>query len=102
MIRYEQVGDGTPKDVVVITDDKNAEMIDLEDLIEQGDFHVPEFADAKPDEEGLFRFTIEGGQVADFADVVWDVDNGLLEQQLQEWNEKAREDALKAHEDAGT
>lgn len=94
MITYSQLpktSEGSPPDVEAITDDGNAEMVALTDLINEGGFEI--LLPKDRDEDGKFHFTIPGDQVGEFSEYTYDVDGGLLEQEMEKWNQAAIEAA---------
>jgi hypothetical protein len=87
MIEYSQVIDGEdgPKDVLVKTDDNNAEMAAFEELISECDFEIDLPKDR--DSDGRFHFTIPGKDVGEFGEASYDIDNGMLERLTETWNQ---------------
>lgn len=97
MIRYEQqpkTSEEVPAAVKMITDDANAEMVELETIVQEAEFGSVKLPD-NPEEDGTFHILIPGEDVGEFADAVWDIDNGQLENLTDEWNQAA----LKAAEE---
>lgn len=95
MIKYERLEQKTNKlnDVKLITDDQNGEMAEIEDafrdydsgdLVSFGNFE----AATRNDSTNQFEFVIPGNEVGEFSDFIWDVDNGKLENLIDEWNEE--------------
>lgn len=69
MISFRQLDSGTPRDVEVTTDDGDAEMADLAELLD--DFDLDDFIQL-PDERdaaGNFVFTIPGDEVGELGEV---------------------------------
>lgn len=94
MIKYERVDSKTngKRDVKMITDDADAEMAALQDSFEQDGMQdsptFQNFKAAQRNNEGVFEFLIPGDEVGTISDVVWDIDNGALENEIDKWNQE--------------
>jgi hypothetical protein len=75
MIRYEQVGDGAPKDVKVTTDDAQAELAQIDELISQSNWEgeaAINFNAAKLEPAEL-SFIVPGNEAGDFGGLLYDL-----------------------------
>lgn len=84
MIEYHRLeGDGQ-RNVILTTDDSAAEMLSLEELIDECglDIELP----TKREQDNKFHVTIPGELVGEFSDVVYDVDGGKLANLIEKWN----------------
>lgn len=86
MIDYQRLDTGTPKDVLVITDDGNAEMAALDEMIKECGFEIELPEDRNAD--GKFQFTVPGSVVGEFSECLYDIDQGKLEDLLDRWNQE--------------
>lgn len=95
MIRFEQVGDGKPKDIQVTTDDANAELVTMQDAFEEAEAEDMQAAintrDVRANDEGNFVFIIPGDEAGELADIF--TEEIPLAEYLDELNAKALEDA---------
>jgi hypothetical protein len=95
MIRYEQLDN---KDVKVITDDSQAELAQIQESLEtlEGEEPLETYKNVeacRQGEDGFFEFVIPRDEVGEVADLLWDVDSGALEEQIDEWNQQALAEA---------
>lgn len=89
MITYEQTEDG--QDVIASTDDRNAELFDLAEIISEHEFMIEIPKD--PGEDGKWHFTITREQVGEFAEMIYEIDGGELERLIAEWNTEPQRSA---------
>lgn len=86
MIEYHRLeADGGPRDVVLTTDDNNAEMALLSDMLKECEFEGINLPD-DPEQDGKFHVTIPGNQVGEFSECVYDIDDGKLQNLTDKWN----------------
>jgi hypothetical protein len=83
--RLEQTTDGF-RDVELITDDANAEIAALEEMIEECEFDIRLPAD--PNSDGKFHVTIPGAAVGEFSECVYEIDDGQLDVLTDQWNQE--------------
>jgi hypothetical protein len=83
--RQEATSPEFPRDVKLITDDSDAEMAQLQEMIAECEFDAIELP-KEPDADGKFSFIIPGAAVGEFSEFVWDIDNGQLEGLTEQWN----------------
>lgn len=73
MIRFKQLETGTPKDIEVSTDDANAEMAGLMEMLDEVDWSDGPFREsfdgAKRNDAGELVFVIPGDEAGDLADI---------------------------------
>jgi hypothetical protein len=98
MIKYEKLDTGTPPDIKCITDDGNAELAALEEIFNNPDL---DFADddpvkvnyetqaKQPGPDGNFEFVIPGEHAGEFAEVIYDIDDGALDELTDKLNQEA-------------
>jgi hypothetical protein len=88
MINYHRLEShgGGPRDVILTTDDNDAEMTQLAEMIKQCEFEIELPKDREQD--GKFHIKIPGEMVGEFSECVWDVDNGKLENLTEKWNQE--------------
>lgn len=94
MIEYKQVGDSTPKDVLVTTDDKNAELATLIENLEESESMGTQTYQNLTEcsmKDGKAVFLIPTDEVGDMADIFWGADNGKLEEMIDQWNQEVIE-----------
>jgi imidazoleglycerol phosphate synthase glutamine amidotransferase subunit HisH len=93
MIEYKQLEKNDdakiPCDVELITDDSDAEMAGLKDMIEECGFEIELPEHNSRGEDGNFHVIIPGGMVGEFSDCVYEIDNGKLDKLTEKWNEEA-------------
>jgi len=74
MIRFEQQDGGTPKDILVITDDADAELADMTEAFQEADWtDAQAYANlgaATLGDYGLARFTIPGDEAGEVSEVL--------------------------------
>lgn len=87
MIKYVKLATGTPPDVEMITDDSNAEMAALEEMIAETEFEDIELPSERGD-DGDFHITIPGESVGEFSECVWGIDGGVLDGLTEQWNQE--------------
>lgn len=89
MIEYKQLENGEPADVELITDDSNGEMSDLEDMIRECDYEETVKLPNDREEDGKFHIIIPGKEAGEFSEMVYEIDNGKLEDLTDQWNREA-------------
>lgn len=97
MIKYERLDQktGALQDVKLITDDSQAELAGLGDTFKDGatDFKTFENIEAAHrGDDGNFEIIIPGDEVGEVAEIVYAVDNGILEEEMDRWNREAIEE----------
>lgn len=101
MLRFEQIGEDTPKNIMVVTDDANAEMAAISETMENGEFDAEDWEtvrnldDAERDDDGMFRFVVVGSEAGEIGDYWTELDEFLAK-----CNAEALEAAEKAQAEA--
>lgn len=87
MITYNKLEVGTPPDVELVTDDAGAEMAALDEMIKECEFEI-ELPSGRGDDE-KFHLVIPGAMVGEFSECVGVIDNGILENLTEKWNQES-------------
>lgn len=92
MIKYHQLektSDEFPPDIELVTDDSAAEMAAIEVMVEETEFEIEIPEDREGD--GFFHIIIPGVAAGDFAECVYDIDGGMLDELTEKLNQEAVE-----------
>jgi hypothetical protein len=95
MISYERLDSktGALRDVKLITDDSQAELANLQEAFteqEASDFKTfANLENSTRGDNGNFEIVIPGDEVGEVSEIVYDIDNGALENAMEKWNREA-------------
>ena len=90
--RLQAKSDDAPRAVVASLDE--TELIKLRETMEENGYEEMQAyenlvkAQSEGTHHGLYEFEIPGGEVGEFSDVAYDIDNGKLEDLIDEWNQE--------------